>query len=59
MKAGDLCRIKGGPDAGRLVRFWFVNASGNLDCRYADDGEIVVVVPGNLEPMAPDREDEP
>lgn len=58
-RAGDLCRILSGDDVGRLVRFWFVNTAGNMDCRYADGGrlhgEIVVVYPGNLEVVAPDQ----
>lgn len=50
----SLYRVTTGPEAGALVRFHFVNNSGNADCRYAEPfggvaaGEIVVLRPEDL-----------
>jgi hypothetical protein len=50
----QLYRVTAGLDAGALVRFHFVNVSGNADCRLAEDfgphkaGAIFVVAPDNL-----------
>ncbi len=54
LRHGELYRVVSGSFVGALVRFHFVNISGNLDCRFAElfeghrEGEIVVVYPRNL-----------
>lgn len=50
-------RIVAGSFAGAVVNFYFFNASGFADCRFAEDfgphrkGEIVCVKSQNLEPI--------
>jgi hypothetical protein len=54
LKSGQLYRVTAGEDKGALVRFHFVNVSGNADCRLAEDfgphkaGAIFVVKPEDL-----------
>lgn len=54
-------RIKSGSEAGAVVVVHFVNPSGNLDCRFAEDfgphrkGEIIVVDPSNVMPQEEGR----
>lgn len=55
LKSG-LYRIASGDFKGALVRFHFINTSGNADCRFEGDfgphrdGEIVVAQTDNLTP---------
>lgn len=61
MEAERVVRVISGLCCGASVVVHFVNTSGNLDCRFAEDfgpykkGEIVVLSPSNVEEPANGR----